>query len=111
MGRNLDCKECEKMIPDFLGQRLEYLTLKHFCEHVRSCPDCKEEVTIKFLVSEGLQRLEEGDAFDLNRELDKRIKAAEKKIRKNDEFLNAGVVLQMITMVAVLCGIFWIIFR
>lgn len=111
MDNNMDCRECEKLIPDFVDQKLEYMKLKRFCEHVKSCPDCKEELTIKFLISEGMLRLEEGDAFDLNHELDKRMVEARRNIRKNDRFLNAGTVIEMVSMVAVLSIIFWIIFR
>ena len=111
MEKHPDCKEYEKLIPDFVDGKLEYFTLKRFCAHIKSCPDCKEELTIKFLISEGLQRLEEGDAFDLNRELDRRMAEAEKKIRKNDEFLKAGVVAEICSMAAILCWIFWILFR
>lgn len=111
MEDHLDCKECEKLIPDFVDQKLEYLPLKRFCDHVRKCPDCKEELTIKFLVSEGMMRLEEGDAFDLNHELQKRMAEAGKKIRRNDGFLNAGFWVELMAMTAVICVICWIIFR
>lgn len=111
MNNDLECREYERLIPDFVDQKLEYMTLKRFCEHVKSCPECREELTIKFLISEGMMRLEEGDAFDLNRELEKRMVEARKIIRRNDRFLNAGIVFEMISMVAVLCFIFWIIFR
>ena len=35
---------------------------------MQECPGCKEELVIQFLVTEGMQRLEDGDAFDLQRE-------------------------------------------
>ena len=31
---------------------------------MQECPGCKEELVIQFLVTEGMQRLEDGDAFD-----------------------------------------------
>ena len=69
MDRQISCKEFEKFIPEFIAGELEYRTLKRFCNHAKACADCHEELDIQFLVSEGMVRLEEGDAFDLNREL------------------------------------------
>ena len=66
---NMDCKEFEKLIPDFFEQKMDFLTLNRFNKHMKECPDCKEELTIRFLVIEGIQRLEDGDAFDLQKEL------------------------------------------
>ena len=37
------------------------------------CSFCLEELSIQFLVTTGMQRLENGDTFDLNRELRMRI--------------------------------------
>ena len=54
----MDCKEFEKLISDFFARKLAYPTLKQFYEHMEKCPDCKEELTIKFLVTEGIQRLD-----------------------------------------------------
>ena len=61
----MECKEFEKRIPDFIKKKLDYITLKSFAEHVESCSKCREELTIQFLIDEGLIRLEEGNAFDL----------------------------------------------
>ena len=48
---------------------------------MRECPGCKEELVIQFLVTEGMQRLEDGDAFDLQRELELRLAEAKRKVR------------------------------
>lgn len=76
----MECKEFEKMIPSFLEQKMDYDTLKEFRSHIYSCENCKEELTIQFLVTEGIQRLEKGDAFDLRKELDFRLTEAKKKL-------------------------------
>lgn len=111
MDERMDCKEFEKLIPDFIQQKLEYLDLKRFCGHVRECAECKEELVIQFLVSEGMARLEEGDAFDLNRELDKRLAEAERRIQRNRVVLNVGSMVELLSMAAIGCFVFWIIFR
>ena len=77
----MDCKEFEKLIPEFIEGKLDYPTLKKFSEHMEQCEDCKEELTIQFLVTEGIQRLEDGSAFDLQKELSARMAEAKRKIR------------------------------
>ena len=106
----LDCKECERQIPDFIAQKMKYRTLKRFCDHALSCPDCREELTIQFLVTEGISHLEEGDAFDLNRELSRRMVDARKRLRRTERFINIGAFFELIAMAAILALVFWIIF-
>ena len=68
-------------------------------------------MTIQFLVTEGMARLEDGDAFDLNRELDKRLEEAKRRINRSDKVLNFGALLELISMVGILCFVLWIVFR
>ena len=106
----MECKEAEKQIPDFIGKNMDYLALKDFAEHVENCPKCKEELTIQFLIDEGLVRLEEGSAFDLNRELRIRIMEAKRKIHRHDRAISFGVVLEYAVMLGVAAAVCIIIF-
>ena len=56
----MDCKETEKKIPSFLQDELDGSRLEEFIAHVENCAECKEELSIQFLVAEGLERLEQG---------------------------------------------------
>ncbi len=111
MEKNMKCANCEKLIPDFINQKMNYQTLKRFCDHILNCPDCREELTIQFLVTEGMTRLEEGDAFDLNRELSRRMAEARKRLYRTERLIRAGSVFELFAMTVVLCIVFWIIFR
>lgn len=105
----MDCKEFEIMIPDFINRKLDYLALKRFSEHMSRCKSCKEELTIQFLVTEGIQRLEEGNAFDLQAELNQRMEETRKKIRFHSSFLHFGIALEIMA-VCLLAGIvIWIL--
>ncbi len=106
----MECKEFEKQIPDFIAKKLDYVALKAFAEHVENCPKCEEELTIRFLIEEGLVRLEEGSAFDLKYELWTRKNEAEKKIRRNDRVIAIGTVFEYIAMAAVAAVVMSIIF-
>lgn len=61
----MDCKEANKRMTDFLNHDLNSRELKGFMEHISDCKDCKEELSIQFLIQEGMIRLEEGSTFDL----------------------------------------------
>ena len=83
------CKEIEKMIPSFLEDDLDTDDLREFMEHVERCNDCMEELSIQFLVTEGMARLESGSVFDLPNELLERLEHAEHtlKLRENMKWL------------------------
>ena len=70
------CKEIENMIPSFLADDLDTDDLREFMEHVDNCDECMEELSIQFLVLEGLARLETGNVFDLQNELEIRLDEA-----------------------------------
>lgn len=70
----------EKLIPQFLDDDLDNQDLADFLAHVEHCPECKEELTIQFLVRVGMQRLEDGNTFNLTKELEKELSDAKKKL-------------------------------
>lgn len=105
----MDCKEFERLIPDFISDNLDYKNLKRFSSHMESCESCREELTIQFLVTEGMQRLEDGRAFDLQKELNHHLEMTKKRIRLHDTFMRIGLVLE-IAAVGLLAGcIIWIL--
>lgn len=77
----MNCKETEKMIPVFLQDDLDNRELEQFINHIKDCPECIEELSIQFLVSEGLERLEAGNNFNLQHALESRIRSAEHEIK------------------------------
>lgn len=97
----MNCGKFEKMIPAFLNSTLEYKDLKGFLKHVESCPECKEELTIQVLVSEGMARLEEGSAFDLQKELAHRIEEAGKRIRLHRMLIFINITLLTTALLAI----------
>lgn len=105
----MTCKEFEKMIPDFLNRRLDFLTLKKFSEHMNSCEACYEELTIQFLVTEGMQRLEEGDAFDMQAELNGRLEEAKRYVKFHSTFLYLGAILETIGIALIAAFIIWML--
>ncbi len=106
----MDCKEFEKRIPDFIARKLDYPSLKRFSEHMEECANCKEELVIQFLVTEGIQRLEDGDAFDLQSELEQRLGEARRKLRFNSRVMRIGVALEILAAVMLIGIVIWVLF-
>ncbi len=109
MKGTMTCKEFEKQIPNFVEKKLDYWALKRFKGHYDSCPECQEELAIQYLVFEGLNRLEKGEAFDLQNELNRRIQEAGRQVEKDDNLLNLGTMLETVAMAAVAILALWIL--
>ena len=100
----MTCKEFEKLIPDYVAKKMDYLTLKEFYAHMQACPECKEELTINFLVTDGLQKLEEGDAYDLNEEWSGRVDETKKRLRFNESIIRIGFWVEVV-MIGIIVGV------
>ncbi len=105
----MDCKEFEWLIPDFIEKKLDYLSLKRFSEHMEQCENCKEELTIQFLVTEGIQRLEDGGAFDLQKELNQRLGEARYRLKIHGRFIKLGYIMELIAVLMLAGIVLWIV--
>lgn len=102
----MTCKEFEKIIPEYMQKKLDFMIEKQFVEHLHACPACKEELNIQFLVEEGLVRLEDGGAFDLQKEMRELLRESEKKVRVHEKAIRIGKVVEILIMLAVLAAVF-----
>ena len=91
----IECKQMEKLIPQFLDDDLDNQDLADFLDHIDNCPECKEELTIQFLVRVGMQRLEDGNTFNLVRELDRELAEAKKKMHRRKTLVLISYVLEI----------------
>ena len=106
----MKCKEAEKMIPLFLEDELETDELREFMEHIEKCSDCKEELSIQFLVSEGLARLETGNVFDLQNELTGRMEDAGHALHFRENLRWTLMALEGLVILAIIIIIVMLIF-
>ncbi len=109
-GMSMDCKEAEKRIPSFLQDELDGSSLEEFIEHIESCPECEEELTIQLLVTEGLERLEEGNNFNLQDEFLIKLEDAEHRIRVHRTLLYTLYCLEATVAAAVIIAL-WVVSR
>lgn len=79
--KGMNCNKAEKLIPSFISDELDINTLQSFVEHIEGCNECREELSIQFLVSEGMLLLETGDSFDLQSGLNNKLSKAHLKLR------------------------------
>lgn len=88
----MECTAAERKIGAFLFQELDERETEEFVEHVEQCESCMEELAIQYLISEGMHRLEEGSAFDLNKELKEMLTQTKKRVhrRKTLDFVLFG---------------------
>ena len=96
----MTCKEAEKLIPVFLEDDLDTDDLREFMEHIDECGECKEELSIQFLVKEGLSRLEAGSVFDLKNELDYRIELEEHALKMRESLMWLSYLLDGLVVIA-----------
>lgn len=98
----MECKEAEKLIRKFNDDELEYKESVQFMEHIRECENCKEELAIQFLVAEGMANLEEGVAFDLQGELERRIEKEEKRMVRHENLRYLSYVIEFFAIVLII---------
>ena len=91
----IECKQMEKLIPQFLDDDLDNQDLSDFLDHIDSCPECKEELTIQFLVRVGMQRLEDGNTFNLAQELERELADAKRKMHRRKTLVLVSYVLEI----------------
>ncbi len=94
------CKEIENMIPSFLADDLDTDDLREFMEHVDNCDECMEELSIQFLVLEGLARLETGNVFDLQNELEIRLDETAHNLKRREGMRGFLYILESLVVIA-----------
>ena len=95
----MTCKDAEKLIPLFLDDDLDNKDLSDFLHHVDTCPECREELTIQFLVQVGMKRLEDGKNFNLNKELTVLLGDAKKRLTARRYLVLLSYVLEAAVVV------------
>lgn len=99
----MDCKETQRCIRLFLNGELDRRTEQKFVEHIRSCQECREELTIEYLFNVAIERLENAEVFDVERELEEKLNRAVNRKKVHGQ-LKAGffVVASMVMCILLL---------
>lgn len=95
----MTCKDIEKLIPSFLDDDLDNDDLSEFISHIENCAECKEELTIQFLVKVGMKRLEDGNTFNLRDELELLMRDSKKSLKARRYLVYISYVLELAVLV------------
>lgn len=103
LKKDYNCKELNEKIPAFLKYKLQGAELKRFMAHAEICDECKEELSIQFLISEGLKQLEKDDNyFNLQKRLEDRLSQCRRDIVVRDRLVWFMSIVVVISLVAVI---------
>lgn len=108
--KSIDCKQNEKMIPLYLANRLSGKETLAFLKHAQNCPACKEELTIQYMVSEGLDMAERNNEYNLLAGLEVKINSSIKRIRHYRISAYAVAVFVFLSVIMFLAAAYLIIF-
>ncbi|MBQ6876235.1 MAG: zf-HC2 domain-containing protein, partial [Lachnospiraceae bacterium] len=50
----MKCLEFQQQISDFLDRRLPVDQLRSFVEHADECPECREELELRYMIQVGI---------------------------------------------------------
>lgn len=98
----MDCKETRKNINRFIEDGLEDNDLAQFIKHISECEECKEELSIQYLVTTGMKQLEEDSAFDLYGDLKEKMERATRRVQARKRAIAFMYVMETIAILAVI---------
>lgn len=106
----MDCKEFNGLIQDFLNDRLSEMKLSEFLSHIENCDNCRDELRIQYLIYEGLERLEAGDTFDVDKDLADLMKLQKKQLGVRHGIKMTAIASEIITTAAFIIVAFVVLF-
>ncbi|HAB95212.1 MAG TPA: hypothetical protein DCF49_10765 [Lachnospiraceae bacterium] len=102
----MDCKEFSGLIQEFLHDGLDENKLSEFLNHTQECGDCMDELRTQYLIYEGLERMESGETFDVDKDLEKVMETQRNRLRLRRGVQRTAIAAEIITsafFVIVLC--------
>lgn len=79
----MNCREVQAVIPKYVQEQLDIKTLEAFLQHIKNCPDCKEELEVYDIVFTGIKRLDEDEniAVNYHTEFENKIARSEQRLK------------------------------
>ncbi|MBQ8591502.1 MAG: hypothetical protein IJ485_01965 [Lachnospiraceae bacterium] len=96
----MDCRKVEHSIAQFIRDELDKDEIEKFVNHIYECESCKEELTIQYLIVEGMSRLEEGETFALQEELNAKLEHGRRKAIVRKWMKRTFCVLEIVAVLA-----------
>ncbi|MCD8067979.1 MAG: zf-HC2 domain-containing protein [Lachnospiraceae bacterium] len=108
----MECKEVESLLSKFIDGECTREQSREIREHILGCPDCREELTIQFLVQEGVSRLDRDEDFSLDEEIGRLLEPpGKKKVRMPFSWNAWTIVLDALTLIIIAGVGLFLLFR
>lgn len=106
----MNCQETQSNIMNYINHHLSNEQTKSFIEHIRSCPDCQDELEINYIVMVGLQQLDDGEilSVDFRKKLKEDIDLRYDMVMKEEERSHS---LRVIVIALLLSLTLWLLGR
>ena len=98
----MNCMDCQKVIMPFINEELDNGQLSQFLDHLKTCPECMEELEVYYTLLKSMKQLDENQELSDNyyNDLLKLIEKSEEKLNsKNKIYAGKKIVLLMIATV------------
>lgn len=78
----MTCRETEQLIMPYINGQLTDRELEAFLNHVKNCPECREELEIYFTVDFGIRQLDDDiGVYDIPGALERTLEQSWEKVR------------------------------
>lgn len=90
----MNCLEAQGLIMKYINDDLSGPQLEDFLEHIDSCPDCKEELEIYYILTTGMNQLDNDyvDTYNFHEAFEKQLDRS----RKNLDISSRGYLFKII---------------
>ena len=86
------------------------MKLSEFLTHIEECENCRDELRIQYLIYEGLERLEAGATFDVDKDLADLMEIQRKRLSSREGIKLAAIASEIITTAAFVIVLFVVLF-
>ncbi|MBR6158804.1 MAG: hypothetical protein IKQ40_00780 [Lachnospiraceae bacterium] len=90
----------------FIENNLVGEMLWQFLTHVEKCPDCFEELEIRYLIADALDRIEDGESINLRKELSRKIRVTKRAMYFHYFTEDILRVVEIISMIIIVYEVF-----
>ena len=90
----------EGKIPDFFADELTNRELEDFLAHYDECRECRDELSIQYLIHTGLARLETGEVFNLQKELAAYVALERGRLLRRERNVKLTALYELFTLLA-----------
>lgn len=99
----MKCEQVRQMMDLYLNDQLPPKELAAFLEHIKTCPECYDELETLFIINAGIKYLEEEnhESYDIPQMLKKDLQQKDRKLKKRNEYRRLAWNLFLVVLIGV----------